>query len=206
MNNIKSLQEAENDIKPYLAVFKSCYEGAIIKYNRILAVYAEPMYNRTKAINFQNIIVNEIKSAFFSIDNTSIVEKYESISLIINNYISARFKKLNKQGLPNNHKSNRNDSIISQQLQLGFVDYPPLAWIDIGYALDISGMSFDILKVVCRKDGDIIWDLYFTDYEQQADIETNRVTVKEDTLEPNNDPSRVRVKIINQKDRKANEG
>src|ERR1043165_3595140 len=109
-----SQRQAEEEIKPYLPLFKQCYEEAIIKYAKILTAYPEPLFQRTKAINFQNIIVNEIKRAFSSLENCRIIEKYESISLLINDYISARFKKLNKKGFPSNHRSGRNDLIIAQ--------------------------------------------------------------------------------------------
>lgn len=163
MNHLESLLSAEEEIKPYLAIFKECYERAIVKYNGLLDYLSEPLYNRTKAINFQNIIVNEIKSAFSDSEDTVISEKYESISLVINNHISARFKKFNEKGLPSNHRSRRNDSIIAQQLELGFVDYPPIARVDVGYSMDITGTNFELLKVICRQNNEIIWDLYFHD-------------------------------------------
>jgi hypothetical protein len=192
----ESLLSAEEEIKPYLAIFKGCYERSIEQYHMLLNAYRKPFYNRTKAINFQNIIVNEIKEAFEEMGGVFIVEKYESISLVINNHISARFKKFNAKGLPSNHQSGRNDSIIAQQLTLGFLDYPPIAWIDVGYSLDATGTQYDFLKIICRRNQEIIWDLYFTDAgdmdntaptpivnptQPDIDIDTSRVTIKEDT-------------------------
>lgn len=165
MTQMQSLLIAEDEIKPYLIIFKGCYERAIVNYNALLNFIGRPLYNRTKAINFQDIIVNEIKEAFSNDENTTIIEKYESISLVINNHISARFKKFNTKGMPSNHRSGRNDAIISQQLELGFVDYPPIARIDVGYNMDITGTGYELLKVMCRRYNDVIWDLYFHDID-----------------------------------------
>lgn len=190
----ESLLSAEEEIKPFLSIFKGCYERAIKQYHVILNAYKKPFYNRTKAINFQNIIVNEIKEAFEGMEGVHIIEKYESISLVINNHISARFKKFNAKGFPSNHQSNRNDAIISQQLTLGFVDYPPIAWVDVGYAMDATGTQYDLLKVICRKKDNILWDLYFHDIDSgEATNDITPVTVK--PTPPDNDPNKPRVTI-----------
>jgi hypothetical protein len=183
MTQIESLVSAEEEIKPYLSDFRECYQSAIEKYNDWLDSFAAPAYNRTRAIIFQNIIVNEIKERFFEMPNVRITEKYESISLIINDHISARFKKLNKKGFPSNHRSRRNDSIIAQQMEITFAEYPPIARIDVGYNFDSAGMNFNMLKIMCRKDDDIIWDLYFN----ESDESRNEGVLSEiNPIEPDN--------------------
>jgi hypothetical protein len=168
----ESLLSAEEEIKPFLSLFKECYEKAIEKYNAFLSSFAAPLYNRTRAIVFQNIIVNEIISAFSGMPNVNIVEKYESISLVLNNHISARFKKLNKKGLPSNHRSHRNNALIAQQLEISYLEYPPIARVDVCYDLDATGMQYDLLKVMCRKNNQIIWDLYFNDINEGVNADT----------------------------------
>lgn len=174
MGNYEHLLTAKEDVFPYLMQFKECYQSAIEKYFIALNSYKGLWTKRAKAIIFQNIIINEIKTSFNGMENIYIAEKYESISLVINSYVSARFKKFNEKGLPSNHTSKRNNAIISQQLELGYKDYPPFAFIDVGYTLDITGSQFDLLKVICRKNNDIIWDLYFHDIDNQAE-DTNTI-------------------------------
>lgn len=197
MTHLESLISAEEEIKPFLSIFKRCYEKAIDKYNDWLDSFAAPAYNRTRAIIFQNIIVNEIKATFFDMPNVQIKEKYESISLVINNHISARFKKLNRKGFPSNHRSKRNDSIIGQQLLLTFDNYPPIARIDVGYNLDATGMNFDLLKVICRKNDEVLWDLYFKDINEEGDIDTFIEIPTAPNVTP---PSRI---VINNEHKKA---
>ena len=201
MNIQESLLSAEEEIKPYLSIFKECYEQAIVKFNALLNIFAAPMYNRTKAINFQNIIVNEIKQACSEMDGVNIIEKYESISLVINNHISARFKKLNAKGLPSNHRSNRNDAIIGQQMEIGFTDYPPIARIDVGYKMDATECDYELLKVICRKNNEILWDLYFHDANEDKETGSNPIKVTPPTP-PNTSPSRI---TINKEHKKAKE-
>lgn len=197
----ESLLIAEEEIKPFLTIFKECYAQAIIKYNDCLNFFAEPIYNRTKAIQFQNIIVNRVKQAFSGMDNVIIIEKYESISLVINNYISARFKKFNGNGLPSNHRSKRNDAIIAQQLELGFLDYPPIARIDVGYAMDVTGTNYELLKVICRKNNEILWDLYFNDTNEGES--NNDIVIKGTPTTPTpNEGQRIK---INKEHKKAKE-
>lgn len=184
----ESLQNAEEAIKPYLITFKECYTKAIVKYNAFLDFFAAPLYNRTKAIIFQNIIVNEIKQAVSNMAEISIFEKYESISLIIDNHISARFKKLNEKGLPSNHHSIRNDAIVSQQLEIGFLEYPPIARIDVGYNMDVTGTNYELLKVICRKNNEILWDLYFHDIVEGENIHIVTNNVKPLTAPENTQP------------------
>jgi hypothetical protein len=195
MTHFESLLKAEEEIKPYLSLFKICYENAIEKYNHWLDFFAAPSYNRTKAITFHNIIVNEIKRLFYDMPGVQIIEKYESISMVINNHISARFKKFNKKGLPSNHKSIRNDSIISQQLEITFEEYPPIARIDVGYNMDATGMNYDLLKVICRKNDDIIWDLYFKDIE---DTGNSDIAITAPTNAPDATPVPSRIQINNE--------
>ena len=181
----ESLIGAEDVIKPYLSKFKACYSQAIEKYNAVLNNFADPMYNRTKAINFQNIIVNLIKAAFAENDNVVIKEKYESITVVIDSHVCARFKKLNAKGFPSNAKTSRNDAIVAQQMTLGFSDYPPIARVDVGYKLDPTGTDYELLKVVCRKNKKVIWDLYFHDINEAhgttgVEISLLPVTTKND--------------------------
>jgi hypothetical protein len=189
MTKMESLISAEEDIKSYLGLFKECYEKAIEKYNRLLDFFKDPMYNRTKAINFQNIIVNQIKDTFSEIPETEIIEKYESISLLIKGYIAARFKKFNGKGFPSNHRSGRNDAIIAQQLEIGYKEYPPIARIDIGYTWNATGTDYEFLKVICRKDDDVLWDLFF--HETDSSDNSSKVIQQNHVTPPNNSPSRV---------------
>ena len=179
----ESLVNAEETIKPYLSIFKGCYDEAIKKYNSLLNFFADPMYNRTKAINFQNIIVNLIKEALSENENVVIIEKYESITVVIDNHTCARFKKLNAKGFPSNFRTPRNSAIISQQLEFGFVDMPPIARVDVGYKLDETGTDYELLKVSCRRGKTIIWDLYFHDINDKG--ETGGIEVTIDPIVPN---------------------
>lgn len=200
MDRTQSLLSAKEDITEYLPRFKKCYEVAIEQYTTTLDSYNGLWTKRSKAIIFQNIIINEIKSEF-SEDDVSIIEKHESLQLILNNYISARFKKLNEKGLPSNHRSSRNDAIISQQLTFGFKDFPQIAFIDVGYILDMTGAQFELLKIICRKNNDILWDLYFHDAESDAaNTEQGELPIK--PKDPQNTPAPSRIKI-NKEHKKA---
>jgi hypothetical protein len=172
----ESLINAEEAIKPYLSIFKDCYGKAIKKYNSVLDNFSQPMYNRTKAVNFQNIIVNLIKEALTDYENVVIKEKYESITVVINNHTCARFKKLNAKGFPSNVRTVRNSAIESQQLQIGYIDMPPIARVDVGYKLDATGTDYEMLKVICRKGKKIIWDLYFHDINDKGETGGIEVT------------------------------
>jgi hypothetical protein len=191
--------QAEIDIKPYLGIFKGCYEKALDKFNAVTGSYGGSLFTRTKAVIFHNIVVNEIKSTFFGMDGVQIIEKYESLSLIINQYISARFKKFNKHGLPQNARSKRNNLRIAQQLEFGYSNYPPIAFIDVGYKMDITGTKYEQLKVICRKHNDILWDLYF-------DIDDNKQGTKEADVRPDKPQTgetRFKVNKENKKDKKT---
>lgn len=203
MNNLESLLQAEEEIKPYLVLFKECYEKAIVKYNAFRSFFTEPMYNRTKAINFHNIIVNEIKAAFSQVEEAQIIEKYESISLVLKNHISARFKKLNGNGLPSNHVSGRNNAIIAQQIEILFLDYPPIARVDVGYTMDITGTNYELLKVVCRKDKEILWDLYFHDSAEGEEGIESEERVKPIIPTPVLPPTGRAIPKVKKKDKKA---
>lgn len=118
------------------------------------------------------------------------MRKYSLIPINLWTNIKARFKKLNGKGLPSNHTSRRNDSIIAQQLELTFEDYPPIARIDVGYNMDATGTQYDLLKVICRKNNDILWDLYFNDIDEGENKNSNII---EDTPIVPTTPTRITI-------------
>lgn len=140
-------------IQPFLPAFKRCYKRALEKLNLMLAANPGELFIRAKATLLHNLMVLEIKSEFFENPDVEMNDEYESLILVILKKFSLRFKKLNKQGVPSNHKSGRNDKWISQQLSFDHPDFTPApdsnsnVFLDICYAIDETWSYFISIQV-----------------------------------------------------------
>jgi hypothetical protein len=151
-------QRADESLKPLLPVFKEIYDTSLFKMGVFLSL-GESLTDRTKATLFHNIIMNAAK-VYFPGNNVKVVEKYQSMYIVINNVFCGRFKKLNAKGLPSNINTTRNNAIISQQLKL-FGEDAEIKHIDIGYKINSSWTEFEALQVICRNNKQVAFTLPF---------------------------------------------
>ncbi len=187
MDSIEKLtQRADENITPLLPVFKEIYDTALNKMGAFTSL-GESLTNRTKATLFHNILMNCAK-CHFPARNVNIVEKYQTIYIVINSAFSGRFKKLNAKGLPSNINTTRNNAIVSQQLTL-FGD-SEIKHIDIGYKINSTWTGFEALQVIYRNNNQVVFtlpfnfeiltqkpDLNIKELPEQIEI-TKRVTIK----------------------------
>lgn len=191
MNQILPEDEAAKLVEPYLHVFRTCYENAFTKLNNMLSHNPEPLFLRAKATMLHNLVINEVKSQFVNLTDIRLIERYESLSLVIKGRVSARFKKLNQHGFPSNVRTRRNDGIVHQQLQLSlpFVDAPEITCIDVGYVVNATWTGFSSLKVLCRIGDSVLWS--FPISSNTSTTHTINIPEKESNA------SRVKVKTDN---------
>jgi hypothetical protein len=118
--------------------------------------------NRAKPTMFHSILTNELKQVFgqYYSDTVKSFEKYLSLRLLFDDKVSGRFKKAAKNGQPANHKSGRNDAIVSQQLIIEFEEYPPITYADVMHTFDATHTSFTDLKIVCHYNERVEWELH----------------------------------------------
>lgn len=161
MKQLVKKEEASQIIAPYLPIFKESYDVALNYMQRVFAEVRQPLFQRTKATLLHNLVVNEICKRLENDPRIRIVEQYETITLVIDEKLFGRFKKLNDEGLASNIQTDRSDAIINQQLELAFPDVPAITGIDIGYVIDAAWSTFDSLSVVCRKNDAIKWLIEF---------------------------------------------
>jgi len=108
-------------------------------------------------------------------------KKYSSLQIVFENRLVGRFKKVDKNNMSRNAKSNRNDSILAQQPTLfsGISnEMPRITYIDLGYKIDSIWSEFERLVVVCRLNDQILWKIDFTDIEESV-IPMNNTSVTE---------------------------
>ena len=142
------------EINPYLEGFSICYKQALSDLNNVLDNYPDHIYGRSKATLLHNFVVNEIKKRFDPKHNPSvkILEKHETIKLVINNKLVIRFKKLNQYGYSSNVVTTANDHFIQQQLSFEHPDFKRPVGLEIGYNIEDSWSEFNSIDVVYRKE------------------------------------------------------
>lgn len=184
---IASEEAAKEIIDPHFAKIKGCFERTFEKYTKFLAAFPETYYKRTVSILLQNWIVNEIKAQFSNMPGVEIMEKHESIQLVFESTLYARFKKLSIDGFPSNHKSTRNDRILGQ-LELDFgAQFERPTHINIGYVINEIWRNFAELKVTCIRNKQMIWDIPFTQIESEniiPNVTLENPTHEKDTAKP----------------------
>jgi hypothetical protein len=188
--------EAETIFAPHQIMISKCHHEALAKFNLTISSYPGTFNKRTKSTMFHNILINEISDAFQKKVDVTVIHKYSSIYVVFSNRAAARFKKLNKKGLPSNHASVRNDAIINQQCCLVFDEFPTMTYIDIGYTLDSTGTEFEILKISCRKNKQEVWSLpLIADSTNEKLFSFGEANVEKQTSENESQKLKLRKKI-----------
>ncbi len=146
-------------IEPHLPQFSAVCTAALEDLQAQLATFPGSMYNRTKATVMHNLICERLKTELGSTDGVRVFEEYESVSIVMDNKVLLRFKKLKKDGLPSNIRTRRSSDWDAQLLQMKlFPEYPDMACIDWGYVVDSTWSEIKSLKVMCRINANIQWE------------------------------------------------
>jgi len=189
MSNLLSEIEATEILQPHLATLKRVMDESLEDLNKALSVLSENANNRAKSSLLHSIAVEKAKKYFDKIQDVRIKSKYQSIQIIFSNKLIGRIKKVNKDNLSTNAKSSRNDAIVGQQISLFSELMPDLVqtatFIDLGYRLDETGSDFDRLRIICRYNDAIEWNICFKETEKEITIlsneQTDPLTTKEET-------------------------
>lgn len=162
MNNLITEKSAQEMLTNYMPVFDSILTSSLNDFTKFLSSFTCPLTKRTKATFLNNIIVNYAKGSFTESEHIRIIERYESLSIIICDKLSIRFKKLNINLIPSNVKTKRNDKIINQQLIINFPNFikpSDITCLDIGYVINDTYSNFDQKVIVCRQNRNILWEI-----------------------------------------------
>lgn len=162
MTKILQKTEGRELIKPFSDALMRIHSNALIKLNNVMDTCGQPLNSRSKPTLFHDFIVHEAKVHFSELENITITEKYNSIILVITKNdcrLAGRFKKFNKKGMPSNINTSRNNNIVSQQYEIEFAELQSPTFVDIGYSINESWTEFNSVKVVCRVNKNLKWEL-----------------------------------------------
>ncbi len=160
-------EQAKDILAPHLAVVKAIMIESLEDLNKALSIIPESVNKRAKCSLLHSIAIEKSKKHFANVSDVHISLKYQSIQIIFNKKLVGRIKKVNKDNKCSNAKTNRNDSILSQQLTL-FPDVSSTTFIDLGYEMDTTWAEYKRHIVVCRLNDSIEWHIDFTDISENA--------------------------------------
>jgi len=163
-------------LHPFFPTFDKVMLEALEETNRAMSSVSVAVNKRSRCSLLHNIAYEKIKQELAGHPDIRIIEKYESIQIVFSKKLVGRIKKLNKDNFSSNIPTNRNNSIIGQQLS--FFPDEELTYIDLGYKIDPTWTEYDNLVVVCRLNNNIKW---FISYRNNTLI-TTQVEETEPTL------------------------
>jgi hypothetical protein len=196
MTNLISQQNAEQILNQYMPILNNIFTTSLEDFTTILNAYNLPLTKRSKAVLFHNLIMNRAKENFTENEDLKIIEKYETLSIVFEDKISIRFKKLNLNFMPSNIRTKRNDKVITQQLSFDFPNFTQfITSLDMGYIINSTYSEYDNKIAVCRLNKEIIWKFEISSVAQSDE---SNVTLF-------NEPENIRVKIKSQKENDGKE-
>jgi hypothetical protein len=155
-NEVITEDEARSVTGPYLALLRSCIEDGVRKVEDrekkdpdFFHVY--PSGARATITFWQ--IVDVAEARFRELDGVSVSHNRGFLTILINDKIELRFKKLDKRMQSRNFPTRR-QVVYQLQLRLVGMDEPTRA--TAGYQLNLDGTLKDVL-VVCPRGNRIEW-------------------------------------------------
>jgi hypothetical protein len=182
MNRLATEAEAQGILKPHLDTLKTIMFEALEALNRSIGASGESPNNRAKCSWFHSIAIEKAKKYFKDAKGISMFTKYQSLQIVFAGQLVGRIKKVNKNNLSTNAKSNRNQRILNQQSL--FPDFPTITFIEIAYKIDTAWAEFEKLNIVCRLFDKIQWAFSYKDIAniitRMEPTQTETLTIKEE--------------------------
>lgn len=169
MKKLISKEDAYEILKGHLQTINSTMSEALDSLNITLLASDETLSKSVKAQMFHGVCTTKIKKAFSKIECVQIIEKYNSLSLIFNQQVVARVKKINKNDLSSGNTTKRSNQIADQTYKL-FPEIKDFTFVDLGYNVDLTWTEFEKLTVVCRLKKDIQWRIPFGEIEVEKTL------------------------------------
>lgn len=180
--------EASNILASHFDTIKLIMNESLAELNSAMGAISVPTNERAKCSLLHSIAVEKAIRQFIGKDGIQLVKSYQSIQIIFNGRLVGRIKKVNKNNMSRNAKTNRNDLILSQYTGLFSnltADVPATTFIELGYIVDHAWTKFERLVVVCRLKDSIKWLIDFTGAEQSiipmANAAGLQLLIKEET-------------------------
>jgi len=164
-------------------IIQEAVEKALEKLNTGLSYIDAELRNGTKANLLYDIIKSGIKVGLAEFKDIKIKEKWGSITLVIDNKLNAKIKKINNiTGLPTFSKTSATKAFLDQSQLSLFPDVPAPTNICIGFKINDIYTQLLELKVLCINKNQMAWEPI--DMKAEQTISNEAFIADETTVKP----------------------
>lgn len=152
ISDVKAILSPHHDL--ILQVFQKAWK-------RWEPLKASVIYDRTRACLIHDFAVQEAKRVFARRPGVNLIERDETLFVIVDRRVMFRFKKADESGLSRNSPTGQALLFADpdQQMRLPDLDIPDVWRVDVVYVLNALATKIDRVAVVTR-DNDRVDDIY----------------------------------------------
>ena len=114
------------------------------------------LYSRTRANIVFDLIAGRILAEFYEDKNVRVLQKDESIKILIEDALLVRIKKANESGLGSNVPTQSVMAFVTQEPDIPGL-LPDIYKVEICYFEDMTGAEIASVKVTARDNDKILW-------------------------------------------------
>jgi hypothetical protein len=145
----------KSKLSPYEGRIRSVIDLAWSDYLSI-PVRHKFLYARTRANSVFDLIAGNILSEFDGDKNVRVLQKDESIKLLVDDVLLVRVKKANESGLGSNVPTQSVMAFVSQEPEIPGL-LPDIYKVEICYFEDLTGAEIASVKVTARDNNKLLW-------------------------------------------------
>ena len=149
-----SLPDAKSVLQPRMPVFAGALRKAIHEWNNGLGQYHVDFDEFARSVIINQFWFAAAKKGLYGDDGISAGKHGNGYFFIVDEKLVIRFKHLDKLYKTWNHPTLRSRAM---EAQLPFRSIPPLARLDLGYRLDLTGTVVETAMVIFNKDSSSVW-------------------------------------------------